>query len=321
MKKSTSGFRKEDMKLSNGTVRLSTVIGIIVLVMALTTATFAWFSTSASITAGIGSFTATTEGEGDISLYWGDVADNVLVTKLGSSSNNLAQADGMIPMIPNYSFEPTSGVTYEEFIAQFITASIGNEGSGQGDVFVTGSSEASPYTVLSTESPSDGTPYDVITCVSESEEFVNNNALISIKADFSAVNKTLNHQKLRVAVFGQKSDSEFYYLGTLGAITTYDETNYSIVAHGQIVKGNDISSVKPIVSTSESGVWKTSASIRFNTDKDFHYTELSDGNRVMSVAFKFVVWYDGNLLRDDNGGGAGESANVSLTFSVTNGIG
>lgn len=307
------------MKISNGTVKISTVIGIIVLVMALTTATFAWFSTSASITAGVGSFTASTEGDGDIKLYWGGIADNVLVSKLGSADNNFAHADGMIPMIPNYSNEPASTVTYEDFIAQFITASIGNEGSGQADVFVTGSSEASPYTVVSTET-NNGDPYDVITCVSESEEFVNNNATINIKADFSQVNKTHNHQKLRVAVFGQKSDSKFYYLGTLGAVTTSDETNYSIVAHGQIIKGNDISSVKPIANSADAGVWKVKSGIRFNTDKDYH-TELSDGNRVMSVAFKFVVWYDGNLLRDDNGGGAGESANISLTFSVTNSVG
>lgn len=309
------------MKISNSTVKISTVIGIIVLVMALTTATFAWFSTSASITAGIGSFAASTEGEGDISLYWGGVADNVLVTKLGSSDNNFAHADGMIPMIPNYSNEPATGVTYEDFVSQFITASIANEGSGLGDVFVTGSSEATPYTILSTENSLGGTPYDVITCVSESEEFINNNSSISIRADFSQVKKTYNHQKLRVAVFGQKSDSKFYYLGTLGAVTTSDETNYSIVAHGQIIKGNNISTVKPIVSTADVGVWKVKSGVKFNTDKDFHYTDLSDGSRVMSAAFKFVVWYDGNLLRDDNGGGAGESANISLTFSVNNIVG
>lgn len=316
------------MKVSNSTVRLSTLIGVIVLILALSTATFAWFTTSASITAGVGSFTASTEGDGDLELYWGN--SNVKVSLETDTENNFKEAVDMMPMIPSYTDNPTTvanattsntPATYDQFIDKFLTSTVTTTTTtlttGEGEVTTTKSVftrqgiKGTPFTIQNVDNPA----YNYMTVKSKG---VDKTATVGLGIQFTAPQESDNHKKLRVAVFQNSTidgTKAFYYLGTIGTPLSADDVNYTYIAHGDIIKGQETSSV---VYKTGDHVWQTVRTEITITPQDADFTQNANNAEKwdMAVELKFVVWYDGEMLKDGTNGGAGEEANINIQFSL-----
>ena len=118
----------------------SSVLFLLVLLIALSTATFAWFSASNVVNVSSISFTADTDSrEGDLTISWDKNAFDAFHLEFASPSDNNALIPALIPSVL-----PEIGVTtYEQFASSCITSAQINLESGA--VYQIDGEQVSPY--------------------------------------------------------------------------------------------------------------------------------------------------------------------------------
>ena len=195
---------------------LTTIIMVVLLLIALSTATFAWFSASNVVNIASLTFTASSRqnvggGEGDsgtLKLTW---VANATEDDLHADISML-NGTNMVPMIPLTA--PTLTTTYDEFVASFRTAT---QATAEGTTFYASNPmQATPYTCLNPEDLNQKTFY-----LHNTGNFV---SLVTLGYGMDGENATA----LRVAVF-----INGLYVGTL---------RHGDMYYGTIVKGANVAS-------------------------------------------------------------------------------
>lgn len=203
------------MRKANG-LFVSTIMMVVLLIVALSTATYAWFSASNVVNIATISFVAKSRTEGDGATQGGAIRlswqENSAEENL-QSEISIANGSSMAPMIPKN--QPIYGTTtYEQFVAadNFFTAVQTDYGDGR--VYATGPIAATPYTCAN---PSDGT--DTTFYVYNTSEF---DMTVTISYGMAGDNSSA----LRVA---------FFLDGVLRGIMTKESISY-----GPIVKNTSV---------------------------------------------------------------------------------
>ena len=140
---------------------LTSILMVVLLVAALSTATFAWFSASNVVNLAQITFTASSKhtdavsGEGDLKISWTANATGAAL----KDSIQIKQGSNMSPMIPLE--VPVSGdengTTYGDFVASFHTSAQAN--SVNGPIYVRDAIAVAPYTCANPDDNDDTTFY------------------------------------------------------------------------------------------------------------------------------------------------------------------
>lgn len=299
------------MKHMKKSLFLTTVMMVVLLIVALSTATFAWYTAQSNATASLTTITSATSSAASLGV---DTANN------GASSTksvvDLVMTSGIYPMVPLTA--PTAATLYSAFSADFRTATKDNEGN-----FSSVPSNGSPATIA-TADVLDGTPvtqnffYTVNTnkdnptgiqakitisdhytlTTVEPANWVTSYASYYTLSDgvYTALTATTTwaadtfytkdgmNDKLRVALF-----ADDLYIGTWGDGQIY---------YGTIVNGSPTSSISTSYAATASGN---------NLTVDTNVAALG------GVRIQLVAWYEGDLL---NVAQAGLSANFAIEFSL-----
>lgn len=194
---------------------VTTILMVVLLIVAVSTATYAWFSASNVVNIASITFTASSRnsgggGEADsgaLKITWVENAtDADLLSAISVLSGN-----NMKPMIP-YS-APTSVTTYDDFVGSFYTATQSTSG---GTVFYASNPiAATPYTCLD---PDD---------LNKKTFYVHNTGAFIMQVTMGFGISGDNASALRVAVFADGA-----YAGTMRVGDMY---------YGQIVRGATVS--------------------------------------------------------------------------------
>ena len=163
----------------------STLLFILVLLIALSTATFAWFSASNVVNLSSISFTADTDSrEGDLSISWDRNVNDSFHLEFASPADNNALIPALIPSVL-----PELGVTtFEQFASSCITSAQINLESGA--VYQIDGEQVAPYLCRS--------PFDY-----EQTEFYVYNKNQSVAQNVTLEFRTSGDlaDKIRIAVF------------------------------------------------------------------------------------------------------------------------
>lgn len=199
---------------------LTTILMVVLLIVALSTATFAWFSASNVVNIASLTFTASarngTDGGGDdtgaLKLTWVENAtdENLLGTITILGGNN------MQPMIPLHA--PTVTTTYADFTGQgsFYTAT---QSTAQGVTFYASNPiAATPFTCLN---PDD---------LTQKTFYVHNTGAFTMEVTLGYGMSEYNASALRVAVFVNG-----YYVGTMRR----GDLHYGSITRGATVSEQD----------------------------------------------------------------------------------
>ncbi len=315
-------------KLQKSAVATALII-IVVLAFTLSTATFAWFSSSNRVTVNISEFTADAGG-GSLALQWYGL------TIPGETEISMDPPQILAPMAPAFrpqfsSLTDMAGYLHptaneyrrlDRSLEQFYTSTVTPAGDFESD-----GTQVSPYR---TQKTYEGNVYKYmqITAGSDITTGVQITAAFA-DADNQDDTQKGNHERLRVAVYqylGDGSDVEndqkYFYIGTLGHQDAETTDNDKRIAYGKIVggtnagetgymyKGATINTADPDTQKNYDGS-STQATVNFYLPADSDGVVLKGGS---SLYLTCVVWYDGNLLTSTHG--AGGTASVKLSFSI-----
>ncbi len=312
----------DNRKLQKSTIA-TTIAIILILAFTLSTATFAWFSSSNKVTVNITEFTADASG-GSLSLQWYglDIPGNTEIS--------MDTPPSLAPMAPlkkatfNANDDPTAWSLADERRLNKFKDSFYTAHTEADNKFASDGISTSPY--LTQYTGEDDTVYQFMQ-VTPSQDVttgVRVTAAFAEAANQSGSQKG-NHKRLRVAIFqyvnstDQADDptniSDYCYVGTLGYEDENTTENEKRIAFGLIKEGYDAGESGYMLKTPD------------NTTKGYEYTRNvvqfylpADGNGIVlkgnqSVYLTCIVWYDGHLLTTTSG--AGGTASVKLTFSIS----
>jgi hypothetical protein len=268
---------------------VTTILMVVLLVAAISTATYAWFTSSSSVTASSATMTAATSSSANIGI-----GNTYAIASNGNFDNMPTQvvldvADGMGPMVPISA--PVSGTTPLSAFT-FNTSTVGPTGLFTGTVT---EPNASPTTVgigLSPEAAIENGGNQIFTSelfiAGKSADMVIQGAVVNFGGQ--------NVDRLRVAIFAQDWDGiatvgDYIYVGTWAS-------GASATRYGAIVATNDSNAMTTYTATAGG-------------------TPLTVGSIAETggyIRIKVVAWFDGLALTNNNG--AGQSATFSLLFEV-----
>ncbi len=305
----------KDRKLQKSTIVTALAI-ILVLAFTLSTATFAWFSSSQRATVNITEFVAETAGDTALTLEWYGL------TIEGSTGISMDPPQIMSPMAPDakpvaYTGDNQASATkLSTFLDAYHRALLGGD---NGNEFTTDGIDTDPYRTQFTPKDSATTyKYMKLTAggnitdnIYVTGEFIDN-------SKGSGAHLEGNEKRMRVSVFqyvkaldnnSTMEDADFVYIGTLGDSSATD------AAHKKIANGPITAGLTANQYLANSADWETEGSVTFVLKKTSGIT-LGENQ---SIYIACLVWYDGHLLTDTSG--AGGTASVTLTFAVANTVG
>ena len=238
---------------------ITSIVMMLVVAVALSTATYAWFTSNAGVTASSVQLTAASNAGASIGIAWGD-------DELASAISAKAATGTWAPMAPATCEEGTTAVG-----VQFQTATIKSSG---GEYVFNGPSNASAFEY---ESATNQKYFRVAnTSTSNAASVVMTLYDVTGSAAASDTNNLL-----RVGVFTSSTNNGTYTLAKVLSVTAGQE-----VAYGTITEGN---AVDELVETGEE--YETAASYTFSL------ANLTTGTGSV-VYFKVIAWMDGYALND-----------------------
>ena len=284
-------MKKERNKKYPRMMIISTMIMVVLLIISISTATFAWFSANTIVGTNTLTFTAQHTGDANISISWEPWTEGTAIT---SNELELSAADPLKPCIPKEL--PEEGETYfDTFRLSFRGATIGipkgqsTEEQPLEKVFNSNGEPESPF--LSKRPQKEGFSGD------QYHFYVTNHGVtpINLEVYFRAVESQENENLglLRMSIFVGDDPEQLKYYKTLVALDQDElidqtpDTHYGIIEQGG----------KPE---------------EFETIETFEYTPPIEvaGNNGYKV-FAFVAWYDGVYLDDVK---AGKQASIEVIF-------
>lgn len=259
---------------------LTALIVILLVFAALTTATFAWFSSNRSVTAGTTEFTANnSDGAGDVKIYWG--ADE------NGSGLSITMKDmvNMQPTTPVSKLQEGDGLA----AARFQTAI--QNGEGAEATFASVATVATDRLVMLGDTATDPTQEkDFFTVANTGSAAIASS--FRMKAVFGDLQEYPNSDIIRIAVFVASDNptlnSSYKYCGTLGYGNNTD------TFYGEIVEDALVSSQSKYAAT---------------TSVDLVQGLALNGR----VYVKLLAWFDGNQLTVSRAGG---KAQVTLSIEL-----
>ncbi len=313
-----------DRKLTKSTIATAIAI-IVVLAFTLSTATFAWFSSSNRVTVSISEFTADAGG-GSLALQWyGLSLPDQTEISMDPPPEMQPMAPSFRPLLSQLDLANGYPIVSNEYrrlsnaIDEFYTSSVTAAGKFEED-----GSQVDPYRTQYTH---EGTTYQYMQVTAGSDVTTG----IRVTAGFADAadqeeRQQGNYKRLRVAVFQYipkegstiTNDTYYCYVGTLGDASEGTTDNDKRIAYGLIKGGADAGETGYMLK----GATATSPN---NDATEKNYNGASTQGAVdlylpsglkggESVYLTCLVWYDGNLLTSTQG--AGGTASVKLSFSI-----
>ena len=289
-------MKKERNKKYPRMMIISTMIMVVLLIISISTATFAWFSANTIVGTNTLTFTAQHTGDANISISWEPWTEGTAIT---SNELELSAADPLKPCIPKESPEKKSPeeeeISFDEFRQSFRGATIGipkgepPEGQPPKKVFNSNGEPESPF--LSKRPQKEGFSGD------QYHFYVTNHGVtpINLEVYFRAVESQENENLglLRMSIFVGDSPEQLKYYKTLVALDQDELIDQTPKTHYGIIKEGADPEEFETIETSE-----TTLPI-----------EVA-GNNGYKV-FAFVAWYDGVYLDDVK---AGKQASIEVIF-------
>ena len=282
---------------------ITSIVMMLVVAVALSTATYAWFTSNASVTASTVSFTAATSDEDSIAIAW---AGN---TNPGTSITAATAGVNMNPMVPT---APTIGsTTSTAFAASFTTGTLYSDAGTPTFNTVDGGDYSADPVIWETDdngvTPTGATATSFYIKNMSTANTVTNIVVKATIADATGAENVDASELVRIAVFTKDlgtggttaASGDFKLRGILSKTAGYAAT-------GTVSGGNAASTI----STNTTAT--TAATSGFNICKVASNTDqsLAAGAQVDVVV---IVWMDGVALNDDT---AGKEANITLTFEA-----
>lgn len=269
----------------------STVLMVVLLVVAISTATFAWYTSNTQVNVTDTVINSAESADASIEFVWKN--SNSVVYR--GTSIAFSSGDAIKPMVP------TKNPVADDTSMSFVGATV----STDGETFTAASSGETPWSQNYTSvadadaSPDPVTdPYNIPEGVTVNELFIANSATTGAGADLK-ITATITGDlanALRIAVFFQDSTGTLKYKGTLA--NSADATNHA---------GTD-------------GSWSADALVADEISSDgYTATAATTGFTIGNIApngegqLKIFAWYDGSLLGNAQ---AGKAANFTLQVNV-----
>lgn len=281
MRRSGNGNAKhERLPIFRSSAVLTALIVILLIFAALTTATFAWFSSNRSVTAGTTEFTAdNADGSGSVNIYWG--ADR------NGSGLSITMKDmlNMQPTTPVY--ELKKGDAFGD--VRFRTAI--QNGEGADAEFVNAADVSVDRLLMVGDTATDPRQEkDFFTVANVGADAIDSD--IRIKAVFGDLEEFPNSDIIRIAVYVADGNptvgASYKCCGTLGYGNNTD-TYYGEITDGALVSSQSKYAAETAV--------------------DLVRGLAADGK----VYIKLLAWFDGNQLTVSR---SGQSAKVTLSIEL-----
>lgn len=278
-------MKKERNKKYPRMMIISTMIMVVLLIISISTATFAWFSANTIVGTNTLTFTAQHAGDSSISISWEQWVE-------GSDFSNeieLDVAQPLNPCIPNNL--PKENTTFDQFRGSFRGSTIGIPKGAPPETQKVFNTSGNPETPFLSKRPITSEFSGI-----QHYFYVTNHGSMPIDVEvyFKAVGSNNdNLGLLRMAVFVGDSPSELKYHKTLFAldqdelIAQTPKTHYGIIEEGGIpddFETIETSFVSPTINIPANNGYKV---------------------------FALVAWYDGVYLDDVK---AGKQASVDVMF-------
>lgn len=258
---------------------ISTLAMVVIVALALTTATFAWYTANDSVTA---KSTVTAAATGSANIIITDGSDS---NKSGVAITLTDVGEELLPMAPktDWSAEPAEGEDPISFTDAKLDTYTANKADGK---FTANGTQSTAY-LASSFTVTNKSPNTAVATLKIS--------LTDIAIENEAEDDTRsNIPALRVAIF---QDGEFK--GVLASTA-------STVTCGEIVKGEMLN---PAADTNPDAFSTGAVTEITNLD----VTSLADYDGVTTISF--IAWFDGSVL-DDAGQGAGVTFTFKVVGTV-----
>ncbi len=314
-------------KLNKSAIATALVV-IVVMAFTLSTATFAWFSSSNRVTVSISEFTADAGG-GSLALQWYGL------TIPGETEISMDPPAPMGPMAPEFrplasqqdlaNGYPLVANEYrrlDKSLTRFVSSTVTPAGT-----FETDGRAVTPYR---TQKTYEGETYKYmqITAGGDVTTGIQVTAAFADAENQSDLQKG-NYKRLRVAVYqyipmegSSIEDDKYYcYIGTLGHVDANTTDNDQRIAYGTITAGQNAGETGYMFKGANANNTDAETAKNYNgasaTGTLNFYLPADNGVALkagQSIYLTCLVWYDGNLLTST--AGAGGTASVKLSFSI-----
>lgn len=259
---------------------ISTIAMVVLLVVALATGTFAWYSASQTATAGSATVSSAASTSASIGLYWG--------TDSPSAAVLFGKGADIQPMIPTVALADYNTVTPTGSAPAFTTALIGNNGTN--DYFKSDGGTGIPWEQIADDNTRTGLTIQNVSFTTAAT--VTANVTIPQVAD-------TNSDILRVAIYIEAPTGNFDLIGVWGPTTT------SSIWFGTIEKDANVNSIQ----TANGG-----ANIISPSGTSSAFLLAARGTAVVHV----YAWLEGTILDSERSLDANYGdATFSVTFNAT----
>jgi len=259
---------------------ISTIAMVVLLVVALATGTFAWYSASQTATAGNATVSSAASTSASIGLYWAGDSPSAAVS--------FGKGADIGPMIPTVALADYNTVTPTGSAPAFTTALIGNNGTN--DYFKTNGTTGIPWEQIN----DDGTS-NVLTIQNVSFTTA---ATVTATVSIPQVAGT-NSDILRVAIYIEAPTGYFDLIGVWGPTET------SNIWFGTIVQNANVNSIQ---------LANDGANIISPSATSSAFSLAARGTAVIHV----YAWLEGTILDSERSLDANYGdATFSVTFNAT----
>lgn len=273
--------KKENSILkSSSRLFITTIMMVVLLVVGLSTATFAWFSSNIEVRSNELTFTAKNVAGANIYITWDNPANMIWdeVDKSTMRAIQFADPEGIAPMVPNIA--PTNTTTTTQFSSAFYTGTTNvQENENDPLIFNTGGMLKSPY--LGNNGAA--TPQEYFYIINGDATSTSVSTLVTFKGD--------NMSLLRVALFVDDVFKGIVVTNNIDPTTA--DTHYGEIVYGEDATTNGFNKIshatEPI---------------------SFTIPGIGAGQKNY-VKVAIVCWYDGVWLDES---GQSKTASISLVF-------
>lgn len=268
------------MKTMKKSMFITTIMMVVLLVVALSTATFAWYTSSSNASSTATKLSSATSNSANIALGW--------TTTAKTTSVSFDNGTGLNPMVPMWKNE-NAIVAPSTAIPTFVTGTL-QRGADGTDVFKDNGGSATPWTQkqLSTEVGEGGTAATTLYCINYNTAAA---ATVTLTATITAIGENADKKPTDMIRIGVAVGGEWK----------------GIIGEGNYTKAKKLETEWKNQSTSEATDTATCLQ-----SIEFTIPVASDANGA-SVSIALYAWFDGSTLVDSL---AGSEYTFALNFQA-----
>ncbi len=290
------------MKHVKKSLFISTVLMVALMVVALSTATFAWYTAQSSATVTDTTITSATSSSASLVIDE-EAAQSNMAT---NTSITITMNDNIKPMIINNTAAPVVGTTtYDKFIAVDKIDPDGSEGEQvaplTGGFYTFNVKNGTP--VKYSGATSEATPAKIATVKGSSAEAQDNNyfyvtnvggVATGIEATVNFDTAEENNKFLRVAIF---VDDKYQGTWANGSYLTVEYADYAHATSATVADGLNVITHSSYSATASGTGIKVASSVASMT----------------AIKVQIVAWFEGSLQQNSN---AGTATTFSISFNA-----